>query len=141
MLHVRKMRSRALSLVSLLACVAGSATSARSATDVGTIVALNGRPQVQPASGKLYPARAFDSLSPGARLILKSGESVNFCHEGVGRIFRVEGEGFALIGARGVDVETGGPRVSDAGKCEASATPSETGGMLSRGLRPAASPK
>jgi hypothetical protein len=53
----------------------------------------------------------------------------------------VEGAGVAYVGDVGVNTEPGGAKVIAAGVCSMSATPSETGGVLLRSIRPPASPK
>ena len=145
MLSVEKRHSRTIGFLALAACVVGSSTVARSAADVGTIVSMSGRPQMQQVGGKVIPARPLESLSPGARIILKAGETVSFCHESGGRTYKIEGAGVVFVGDVGVNTDVGGPKVTAVGKCDASPTTSDTGGVLSRGgsnmLKPPSSPK
>lgn len=132
---------RALVFSAFAICVTEASTVARAAADAGMIVGVSGQPQVQRAEGRTVPARRMDTLTPGSKILLKAGETVSFCHETSGRTWRIEGAGVAFIDDMGVKVDTGGPKLTDAGKCDAAPAPSETGGVLSRGLRPAASPK
>lgn len=120
----------------------GLAGAAHAGADVGFISAVKGKPQVQYGSGKVEAATVTRQLSPGAKVILGQNESFKFCHESASKTFSVEGAGAVSIGDIGVNTEPGGPKVVVSGVCNSSSTPSETGGILSRGgLKPANSPK
>jgi hypothetical protein len=123
----------AICLTPGLAVAAGS--------EVGFVSAVKGRPQLQNGTGRLSPLTLMQPLAPGAIIVLRANESVGFCHESASRIYRVEGAGVAYIGDVGVNTEPGGAKVLTAGVCTSSATPSETGGVLLRSIRPPASPK
>ncbi len=140
MFSVHKTFSRTRSAV--LALILAPSAGAMAGNDVGFISAVKGKPQVQIAAGRVEPAALMKPLAPGAKIILGQNESIKFCHESASKTFSVEGAGSVSIGDIGVNTEAGGPKVVAAGVCPSSSTPSETGGILSRGgLKPATSPK
>ncbi len=125
-----------------LAGIWGAATLyAQTRPDVGFISALKGRPQIRMATGKVVPATLMQPLAPGVSIVLSVNESFGFCHESASRTFRIEGEGVVHVGDVGINTTPGGPRVTALGPCTTSSTPSETGGILSRGFKPPSSPK
>jgi hypothetical protein len=134
---------RVLATAACLAPVSyAAAIEARANPDVGFISAVKGKPQVQYVGGRTETAIVTRQLSPGVKVTLAPNESFKFCHESASKTFSVEGAGSVSIGDIGVNTEAGGPKVVVSGVCNSSSTPSETGGILSRGgLKPASSPK
>lgn len=128
--------SRILASVIVASFVGVATAAAKSGTEVGFVSSLRGKPQVRDTTGKTWPVGLMDSLSPGARIILRPGDSVGFCHESTSRTYRIEGIGEVYVGDVGINVEPGGPSVTTVGACNSTSTPSETGGVLLRGMDP-----
>lgn len=118
-----------------------SAGAAQSGLDVGFVSSVRGKPQLRNTSGKTTNITLMRPLSPGSTIVLGVNESFGFCHESAARTYRVEGEGEVRIGDLGINTEPGGPKVIVSGVCNSASTPSETGGILSRGFKPPSSPK
>ncbi|GGH19223.1 hypothetical protein GCM10007036_21940 [Alsobacter metallidurans] len=106
----------------------------------GYVSALRGKPQVL-ADGRLAPMALMQTLPAGAMVVLRAREGFAFCHEGASKTFRVEGAGAVHVGQGGIDADGDGPRIAPMGACAPPASPSETGGVLLRSVRPPASPK
>ncbi len=134
---------RLLALIMFMTPLSGGiATEAAAAPDVGTVSAVSGAPQVQNANGRTLALRQKQPLASGAVIVLRSNESIGFCHESAGKIFKVEGAGSVYVGEIGINTEPGGPKVTIIGVCPPSSTPSDTGGVLLRGgIKPPSSPK
>jgi hypothetical protein len=130
-----------LSLLAFCASMAVSQNLPAANANVGFVSAVRGKPQVLDADGRLGPVTLMQPLYPGAMIVLRSNESVAICHEGASRTFRVDGAGAAYVGHVGINSDPGGPRVAATGACAVASTPSETGGVLLRSLRPPASAK
>jgi hypothetical protein len=130
-----------LSLLAFFTSIAASQNLPAANANVGFISAVRGKPQILDADGRLGPLSLMQPLSPGVMIVLRSNESVAICHEGASRTFRVDGAGAAYVGMVGVDSDPGGPRVAATGACAVASTPSETGGVLLRSVRPPASAK
>jgi hypothetical protein len=126
--------SRPLASV-LLAALIGSAGPACAASDVGFVSLVRGRPVLTDADGNKLPLKLMQGLGPGFRLLLDVNDAVGICHEPAATSYRIEGAGAVRIDKAGIVAEAGATKVLTVGRCSATASSSETGGVLLRSIQ------
>jgi hypothetical protein len=130
------MNKRLLPLAAVAAAALAWACEASwAASNVGFVSLVRGRPQMQNGTGQRAPMRLMQGLAPGTVLLLGAADTVGFCHEPAATSYRIEGEGSVLVAPDRIVAQSGGTRITTVGRCGATASSSETGGVLLRSIK------
>ena len=125
-----------LAAVIALLAFASPLCAAELDSDIGVILALNGKPVLQNTSGRLAPSAAMQAIHEDDVILFNAGDSVTICNEALGSTVEIDGPGTVRLARSAVVIVTGSPGIRNAGPCEAGVTGDTNGGVLLRQIKP-----
>ena len=129
------MNLRAIFLSAMAGTMLISGSTACWAASVGFVSLVRGKPVLQDVAGQPRPMKLMQGLAPGAIVTLNGSDAVGICHEPAATSYRIEGVGTVRIEEDRIVAQSGNVQVLTVGRCGATASSSETGGVLLRTIK------